>query len=398
MRTSYSALETYKQCPQKYKFQEIDRLKSAKSKEAIFGTVVHSSLKFMFEKGPLYPTFDEVLAHFRTGLSRNTDVWTNDTERLAYQNEGERILKNFYAKNAPWNFSTVDLESHFEVFIPDPKTGETHVLAGKIDRIDKPAEDKYEIIDYKTGRKLPPQEKVDTDLQLSIYHLGLQKKWPHVKADDVTLSLYFLKHGEKLSTKRTKEASETVKEQVLSTVREIQNKQIRGERFEPLPSPLCDWCSFKPLCPAWSHLYKKELPEHTSEKEIQGHLKEYFSLAATADAADDRMTELKGIIRAYMEREGYDRVFGEDGVITKTTQRRFSYDFEKVKAILKPLGRWEEILAADDAKLKLLAKQLSPEKRQEIEDAKILTREFTVLKPTPKKTPPAEETPRPHEA
>lgn len=386
MRTSYSALETYKQCPQKYKFQEIDRLKSAKTKEAVFGTVVHSSLKFMFEKGPLYPTLDEVIANFRVGLSKSGTVWTSEPERRAYQNEGERILKGFYTKNAPWNFSTVDLESHFEVFIEDPKTGETHVLAGKIDRIDKPADGQYEIIDYKTGRKLPPQEKVDADLQLSIYHLGLQKKWPHVKADDIILSLYFLKHGEKLSTKRTVEASDAVKKQVLATIREIQEKQIRGERFEPLPSSLCDWCSFKPLCPAWKHLYKKDAPHNASDAEIQAYLKEFFSLSATADAADDRMSELKKIIRTYMEQEGYDRVFGEDGVITKTTQHRFSYDFNKVRAVLEPLGRWGEILAADDAKLKLLVKQLSPEKQKEIESAKILSKEFVTLKATAKKS------------
>ena len=35
-KTSYSALETFKQCPQKYKFQQIDRIKAAKNKDAVF--------------------------------------------------------------------------------------------------------------------------------------------------------------------------------------------------------------------------------------------------------------------------------------------------------------------------------------------------------------------------
>ncbi|MEK7646921.1 MAG: PD-(D/E)XK nuclease family protein [Patescibacteria group bacterium] len=61
MRTSYSALDTYKTCPLKYKYQNIDKIKAPKNKEAVFGTVVHEALKFMFEKTPLYPTLDEVV-------------------------------------------------------------------------------------------------------------------------------------------------------------------------------------------------------------------------------------------------------------------------------------------------------------------------------------------------
>ncbi|TSA57417.1 PD-(D/E)XK nuclease family protein, partial [bacterium] len=38
MRISYSSLENFKQCPLKYKFSQIDKIKEPKSKEAIFGT------------------------------------------------------------------------------------------------------------------------------------------------------------------------------------------------------------------------------------------------------------------------------------------------------------------------------------------------------------------------
>ena len=61
MHTSYSALDTYKTCPLKYKYQEIDKRKTPKRVEAIFGTVVHSALKYMFLRDPLYPALDEVI-------------------------------------------------------------------------------------------------------------------------------------------------------------------------------------------------------------------------------------------------------------------------------------------------------------------------------------------------
>lgn len=378
MRTSYSALDTYKQCPQKYKFQEIDRIPASKSKEAIFGTLIHEALKFMFERSPLYPTLDQVTDYFRSNFQAKSAEWIL-FERDAYQEEGLRMLKNFYGRNAPWNFSVVDLESKFEVLIHDEAQGETHVLAGKIDRIDKLNDGSYEIIDYKTARKLPPQDKVDSDLQLSIYGLGLQKKWPQVEPGKIKLSLYFLKHDEKLSTVRTKEATDATKEEILGSIREIKKKIEAGERFDPSPSPLCDWCPYKPMCPAWKYLYRSSRQPALSDQQINLAINEYFELVKTKDGAEERMAELKQKIREYMESGGYDRVFGEDGFISKTIQKRFSYDFEKIRAILEPLGKWQDILAADDKRLKLVQKELPPHIRQEIESAKILTKEFTVL-------------------
>ena len=97
------------------------------------------------------------------------------------------------------------------------------------------------------------------------------------------------------------------------------------------------------------------------------------------------MAELKRTIREYMEREGYDRVFGDDGNITRTIQKRFAYDFAKVREILEPLGKWQEGLEADEQKLKLLLKELAPETRMKVEEARMLTKEFTVLTASTKK-------------
>ncbi|MDP3727182.1 MAG: PD-(D/E)XK nuclease family protein [bacterium] len=393
MRTSYSALETYKLCPQKFKFQAIDRIPAKKSKAAVFGTHVHSSLRFMFSRDPLFPTLDEVLARFREQFSATAAEFAPEEAEL-YLADGERILKNFYAKNAPWNFSVVDLESRFEVLIEDPRRKETHVLAGRIDRIDK-TEQGYEVIDYKTSRRMPSQADVDENLQLSIYSLGLQKRWPHVKPEEITLSLYFLKHGEKLSTRRTAEATAATAESVTKTISKIQGKLASSERFEPMPGPLCDFCSYKPICPAWRHLYKKQEAGSMKPEEIDAALKEYFELIKSQRESDIRLAELKSKIRAYMDAGGYDRVFGEDGYLSRSVQRRFTYDFGKVRAILEPLGKWEEILAADEKKLAVIMKGLPAEIQSQIEEAKVLTREYTVLSASTRKIPPPGDSPPP---
>src|SRR3989344_3645302 len=153
MRISYTALETYKTCPLKYKFQELDKIKVPKSKEAVFGTLLHSALKFMFSRDPLYPTLDEVVDFYLSGWAeyRDKTEWSGIEEEKMYREHGIGILKRFYASNQPWNFNVMDLESRFELPIEDSETRETHTLAGIMDRIDKPDGGTFEIIDYKTS-------------------------------------------------------------------------------------------------------------------------------------------------------------------------------------------------------------------------------------------------------
>lgn len=391
MRTSYSSIETYLQCPQKYKFQEIDKLRMPKSREAIFGTLVHSSLKFMFQRDPLFPTLEEVVAHFREHWPAREKYneeavhdflkqpWSEEEEKTYFE-EGVRMLKKFYEKNAPWNFLIVDLESRFEVVLEDEKTGVSHVLAGVIDRIDKISDGKYEIIDYKTSKRMPSQEALNNNLQLSLYSLGLQKRWPHLQEDDIRLSLYFLKHGEKLSTKPTHDTTVKTKAHVLKSIREIEKRHQEGKEFEPMPGPLCNWCSFRPMCPAWRHLYRTTTQDaEKSPEEMEKTIVEYLTTKKTIDQQEKRLEELQTQIKGYMDRKGLTRLFNEEGIIAKKKIQRFNYDLAKVKEILVPLGRWEELLKADETRLKKIMKEIPENIRASIEELRSLAKEYTVM-------------------
>lgn len=396
MRTSYSAIGTYLQCPQKYKFQVIDRLRVPKSREAIFGTLVHSTLHYMFQRDPLFPTLEEVIAHFRENWpSRETfnqeashdplkQPWSEQEEKIYFE-EGVRMLKKFYEKNAPWNYTVLDLESRFEIVITDEKTGASHILAGIIDRIDKTPEGAYEIIDYKTSKRMPSQDVLDKNLQLSLYALGLQKRWPHLKPEEIKLSLYFLKHGEKLSTVPNAEIIEKTKQHILKTIAEIEERTKSGKPFEPMPSPLCNWCGFKPLCPAWRHLYKKQGEKEQPDIDIDQALQEYFRVRQENKDKESRLSELQSSIKAYMAEKGLTRVFSEAGTISKKMVQRYAYDLIKVKTLLSPLGKWEEILKADEIKLRRVMKEIPEEIRNEIAQARSLQKEYEVLTPSTKR-------------
>ena len=165
MRISYSALDTYQNCSLKYKFQNIDKIKEPKSKEAVFGTLMHSTLKFIHSPSLLPPKPEEALDFFSRNW--NADVFENELEERSAFSQGVAMIQDYYKKNNIADFNIVDLESRFAIEIRDNKTdpvkssandhGARHIASGIIDRIDK-TEDGYEIIDYKTTKKMPSQE------------------------------------------------------------------------------------------------------------------------------------------------------------------------------------------------------------------------------------------------
>lgn len=345
MRISYSALDTYKNCPLKYKYQELDRIAVPKNIEAVFGGSIHACLKFMFERTPLYPTADEIINLFRNLWSiKKEKINLSEEELKAYCDDGISILKNFYKLNQPWNFNVLDLESRFSVLIPDPSGKEEHILTGIIDRIDKnPDNEFYEIIDYKTSRKMPSQENLDKNLQMSIYQMGILKRWPHIKPENIKLSFYFLKHGEKITTSRSPEDLEKTKTFIIKTVGEIK-KRIADNDFSPFPSGLCNWCGYKPQCPMWKHQFSNlSAKGGKTQNDIELIIKEYFDLKGQNIKNNKRLTELQGIVYEFMNQENVERIFGENGYLTKVLQERLVCDMEKVKKILEEIGKWNEV-------------------------------------------------------
>lgn len=380
MRISFSSLEVFQQCPQKYKFSEIDRIRVPKSPEAVFGSAVHNALKYFHSSSPGLPTIEELINYFKI-IWPKADVvpWKTPEEEKIWFDQGVALLEKYYAQNAPREFNIVDLETRFEAPLLDDK-GENHTLTGIIDRIDKLEDGSWEIIDYKTTKRIPAQREVDSSLQLSIYLLGVTARWPNLKIPRIKLSLYFLKHGEKLTAAADENRLEVTKRKVLEMLADIQARQVKND-FPPIPSALCDWCGYQKICPMWKHKYNKsEIQNPKSETNIEEVIKEFFELKNQTDCANNRIAELKNIINAYCDQTGLERVFGDAGYITRILQQRFSYDIKRLKEILSAQGLWENVLTIDAKKLAKIEKSLPYSVREEIKKSKILEKEFKILK------------------
>jgi len=377
MRISYSSLETFTICPAKFKFEVIDKIKTPQSKDAFFGTIIHETLKMLHEPTRIAPPTEEEILEFFSNRW-NPEIWNDKNEEAIAFSQGIKILKEYYQKNYPTNFCIVDLETRFEVPLLDKISNEIHTVTGKIDRIDK-IENGFEIIDYKTAKKMPPQKKVDENLQLSTYYLGIINRWPSIKEKNkkVKLSLYFLRHSEKLSTERTIEQLNETQEKILRIIRQIKEMEEK-EEFKPRANALCDWCSYQKWCPLFAHKFLEK--KDANEEEIKKAVKEYFKIKAENKKNAQRIAELQKIINQYLDKRNLERIFVDDGYITRSVQERNIWNEEKIREILEKEKKWNEISKLDSAKLKKILDSLPFETQERIKKEIKVQKTFTFLK------------------
>lgn len=366
MKTSFSALNTFQSCPLKYKYQVIDRIGTPKSPEAVFGTLIHSTLQFVHAGGFLPPTEKDALQFFATKW--NPDVFKNELQERTAFAQGVRIIQQYFHKNDPAKIQIVDLESRFSIDLDDEEKGEKHYISGFIDRIDKTS-DGYEIIDYKTSKKLPPQEIVDNNLQLSIYLLAFLKRYPNFKdIEKVKLSLFFVHHGEKLTTTKTKEDLQKVKGELLEAIHALEETD-----FPAIVTPLCAWCGYQKMCPMWRHKFKEDLSATDEEKNEV--IKKYITAQENAKLERKKAGELQGRILEIMESEESERLFSEGKIVSKTCRQTFGYDEKQLKEILDKEKVWDDVVKLNQVQLKKVVGTLPSSTKKEIEKTRELKKE-----------------------
>jgi putative RecB family exonuclease len=357
MRLSYSSINTYETCPAKFKFQYEDRVPSAPSPALSFGDSLHRALHLFHARPvPVAPSLAELHEMLESVWVR--EGFRDDSEERTYRDHGRQVLRQYHRENAPDYHIPAALEHRFTIEV------EGVALSGVIDRMDRIPGGGYEIIDYKTNRRLPPQRRIDQDLQLSIYHLAAREVWG---IEPERLTLYYLLPGQRMSTVRTRADVDDLRRRIGTDA-----ERIAAGRFEPRQNPLCDWCEYQNLCPIFRHRY--EQAQGDPAPRMTKIVDEWIALKRQGREVYRRIDELAGLINAFAEEHGYRRLFGTDGAaVDRRPQHVTAPDDGKIRAILEPLGLWERVLSVDTRKLNELieSRTLSPD----VEDAILASRE-----------------------
>ncbi len=160
-----------------------------------------------------------------------------------YFQYGALCIRNYYRANHPFTQSeTLSTEIHLR-FTLDAEG--RYRMQGYVDRIARRADGTYEIHDYKTGRRVPTKEQADKDRQLALYQIGLTAQRP--EATRVELVWHYLGAGTTLRSRRTPGQLVQLCADTRALIDHIENQRD----FPAHKSALCDWCEYRPECPAW---------------------------------------------------------------------------------------------------------------------------------------------------
>jgi putative RecB family exonuclease len=248
---SHSRLSSFENCPKQFHFRYVLKIESpSESVEAFLGKRVHEVLErlYRFVKDGRVPSVDKVVHRFRAFWTEQFDptrITITRSEFVAdtYREIGERCLRNHYRRHYPFDGDeTLALEEHVSFALDD---GGQYLMQGIIDRLVRTRDGTLEIHDFKTGARVPPQRVLDEDRQLALYQLGLRRRY----GDDTPVRLvwHYLQAGMTLSSQRTREQLDTLRDKTVALIDRIQAE----ERFAPKPGPLCDWCEYRGYCPAF---------------------------------------------------------------------------------------------------------------------------------------------------
>jgi DNA helicase-2/ATP-dependent DNA helicase PcrA len=244
---SYSQIQTFEICPLHYKLRYILKIPTPPSSALSFGSSVHATLNDFYDLVKKGEKANEKLILELLDKNWIDEGYKSKAHEKESLKRGKRILKDYFKKEFDKKKIPYSLEKMFKVPIRGKKGWV--MVGGRIDRVDVLNEKEIEIIDYKTGERVPSQREADKDMQLTIYALAavsIKEKPFGIKPENVKLSFYYLDKGKKITTQRTKEQLEEAKKYIL----EVKNK-IEKSNFACSGHIFCQSkCEYSLMCRA----------------------------------------------------------------------------------------------------------------------------------------------------
>ncbi|OGR89690.1 MAG: hypothetical protein A2992_02515 [Elusimicrobia bacterium RIFCSPLOWO2_01_FULL_59_12] len=375
---SNSRIETFEKCPRKYKFRYIDKIETeSEGVEAFVGKRVHESLEKLYRDLKLSKlnTLEEVLAFYENAWEKNwhgkVTVVRPGFTPAHYFAKGQQCLRDYYKRCHPFDQGkTLGLEERIEMKLRDGD--KTYSVQGYIDRLSwLPQEETYEIHDYKTSDTIPTQQDADEDRQLALYQLGITQRWPDAKK--IRLVWHYLSADKDIVSTRTSADLESLQHEVVDVIHQIEREAEKG-RWDVRVTRLCEWCEYKPICPAWKHPTAMESLSPNAYLQDSGvQLVQKFAdleerkadLQAQIKTLESEQAKIGEAVLAYGEKEGITALDGPAYRIQIKTEEEWKaprktedpLSWELLRNTLKNAGKLEDVSTVNARMLQYAVKK-----------------------------------------
>jgi len=243
---SPSSVAAFKECPLAFKFSYILRLPEPPSAPASRGTLVHRALELLMCRAPAERTVEHALADLATAseeLAAHPDfagLDLGDAEWEEFRDGAAALVRGYFALEDPTTVTPIGLELKLEARLGDLR------IRGIIDRLDLDAEGEFVVTDYKTGAVPTERFEAKSLAGVHMYALLCERVLGRRPA---RVQLYYLSKPEAIIATPTEQSVNGVEKRTAALWSAIE-RSCRADDFRPSPGRLCDFCTFKPYCPA----------------------------------------------------------------------------------------------------------------------------------------------------
>jgi putative RecB family exonuclease len=354
MTYSHSRLESYRQCPQKYKFSYIDEIKSeTEGIEAFMGSRVHYALEKLytnlrFEKAV---TLEGVLEEYQKDWDAEWHdgivIVREEVGPAEYFKMGLRAITDYYRRYHPFDQSkTLGLEYRIKLSLDE---ADKYVMQGFIDRLSQPDDGVLWIHDYKAKGLLPTQPELDEDRQLAFYQMAVSTLWPDTK--EVVLIWHYLLFDREFRSRRTLGDLEALRAETIALIDEIE----LSTAFPTKQSGLCNWCEYRPICPLFKHLYETTpLPKNEYLKEEGVALvSQFIALTSEAEKIKSEIEQVKEAMGAYAQAKKVDILYNKTHKVRVRYYPRIDFPGKtdpgraNLETAVKKAGIWGDVAVLD---------------------------------------------------